>query len=45
MPLDILKAKLKELKEPTLVAKLFEVSEEALWIKIENQKLLNLLTK
>jgi len=44
MPLDILKTKIKEIRDVKKIAKLFLVSEEALWIKIKNQHLLNLLS-
>lgn len=44
MPLEELKKQLKNLKDSKKIAKLFEVSEEALWIKIQHQKLLNLLS-
>lgn len=43
MPLDVLKEKLKELKDVKKVASQFLVSEQALWIKIKNQNLINLL--
>ena len=42
MPLNLLKSKIKELKDAKKVASLFLVSEQALWIKIKNQNLINL---
>ncbi len=44
MPLDKLKKKLQELKDPRIIARLFQVTEEALWIKIRGQNLLKYLT-
>ena len=44
MPLDHLKEKLKILKDPNKVAQLFDVSVEALWIKIQNQNLISFLS-
>ena len=43
MPLDMLKQKLVELKDVPNVARTFDVSEQALWIKISGQRLTNLL--
>lgn len=43
MPLDMLKQKLVELKNVPKVAQAFDVSEQALWIKISSQRLMNLL--
>jgi len=43
MPLDMLKKKLVELKDISRIAKAFDVSEQALWIKISEQKLLSML--
>jgi len=44
IPLDLLKQKLIELRDASAVAKLFDVSEQALWIKISSQRLLSLLS-
>lgn len=41
IPLELLKLSIKEIKDVRLLAKLFEVSEEAMWIKIKQQRLLN----
>lgn len=42
IPLNLLKEKIRELKDAKKIASLFLVSEEALWIKIKNQNLINL---
>lgn len=44
MPLDMLKEKLVEMKDIPSIAKAFDVSEQALWIKICEQRLLSLLS-
>jgi len=43
MPLEELKRCMKSNKDPKSLAKEFLVSEQALWIKIKNQNLINLL--
>jgi Zn-dependent peptidase ImmA (M78 family) len=43
MPLDILKEKLAELKDIPRIAKAFDVSTQALWIKMSQQKLIGML--
>jgi Zn-dependent peptidase ImmA (M78 family) len=42
IPLELLKQKIKEIKDPQKIATLFNVSEQALWIKIQNQGLIKL---
>lgn len=43
MPLEVMKKELRKNNDPKILARQFDVSEEALWIKIKNQGLLNLL--
>ena len=43
IPIETLKNKLKEIKDVSTVAKLFDVSEQAIWIKITSRRLLNTL--
>ncbi|MGD1044187.1 MAG: ImmA/IrrE family metallo-endopeptidase [Bacteroidota bacterium] len=45
IPLSILKEKLQDGWTPSSLCSYFDVSEEALWIKIQNQKLLSLIIK
>jgi Zn-dependent peptidase ImmA (M78 family) len=44
IPLDQLKAELHKSKDVNKVARIFDVSEEAIWIEIKNQNLLSLLS-
>ncbi|MBD3253513.1 MAG: ImmA/IrrE family metallo-endopeptidase [Candidatus Lokiarchaeota archaeon] len=43
IPLKLLKTSIKEIKDIGLLAKKFGVSEQAIWIKIKQQKLLNMI--